>query len=142
MYIKNTKLSSVKFESKDIINVRSWNVNKTHGHANIFIRMLKIYDSSIVEPLSIIFYSCVNEIIFLDIWKKSNMCRFIKKVANKLQISIKDIRKINFQFFIWKYWRKQTTFSPSVWFPVKWFLCKLLMKNLTLWNSQCILRSV
>ena len=45
-------------------------MNKTHGHANIFIRMLKIYDSSIVEPLSIIFYSCVNEIIFLDIWKK------------------------------------------------------------------------
>ena len=93
MYIKNTKLSSVKFESKDIINVRSWNVNKTHGHANIFIRMLKIYDSSIVEPLSIILQLCewnniswyLEKIKYVPIHKKGG-----KQITDQYQRYSKD----------------------------------------------------
>ena len=52
-YTTNTKLSFIKFENKDIINVKeSLNVDKVHGHVNIFIRMLQICDTIIVEPLS------------------------------------------------------------------------------------------
>ena len=68
-------LNYFKFENKDIINiVRSFNVNKALGHDNIFIRMLRICDTSIVEPFSTIFNSCVNQSMFPDIWKKSNIC--------------------------------------------------------------------
>ena len=83
-YITNTKLSSVKFENKDIINIiRSLNVSKAHGHDNISIRMLKICDSAIVEPLSILFNNCLNQSIFPDIWKRSNICPIHKKVTRK-----------------------------------------------------------
>ena len=55
-YITSTKLSSIKFENKDIINIiRSLSVGKAHGHYNISIRMLKICDSAIVEPILIMF---------------------------------------------------------------------------------------
>ena len=79
-YVTNIKPSSVKFENKDISNIiRSIDVNKAHSHDNISIRMLKIYDSAIVESLTIIFNSCINQSMFLDIWKNSNICPIHKK---------------------------------------------------------------
>ena len=78
-YVTNTKLSSVKFENKHISNIiRSLDVSKVHSHDNVSIRMLKICDSAIVEPLTIIFESCINQSLFPDIWKKSNICPIIK----------------------------------------------------------------
>ena len=60
-YKTNTKLSLIKFMNKDIINIiRSLNEDKAHGYDNISIRMLKICDTAIVEPLSIIFNNCIN----------------------------------------------------------------------------------
>ena len=59
-YIANTKLSSIKFENKDIINIiTSSRVSMIvllidHGYYNISITMLKVCDSTIVEPLSTI----------------------------------------------------------------------------------------
>ena len=67
-YITGTKLSSIKVENKDFINlIRSLSVGKAHDHDNISIRILKIYDSAIVEPLSILFNNCLNQSIFPDI---------------------------------------------------------------------------
>ena len=41
--------------------------------------MLKICDIAIAEPLSIISISCINQSMFPDIWKKSNICPIHKK---------------------------------------------------------------
>ena len=41
--------------------------------------MLKICDSAIVEPLSILFNNCMNQIMFPDICKRSNICPIHKK---------------------------------------------------------------
>ena len=70
-YIKNTKLSSFNFENRDI--------GKVHGHDNISIRMLKICDSAIAEPLSILLNNCMNQSMFPDIWKRWNICPIHKK---------------------------------------------------------------
>ena len=79
-YKTNTKLSLLKFKNKDIINIiRSLNEDKTHGYDNISIRMLKICDTAIVEPLSIIFNNCINQSMFPDIWKRLNICPIHKK---------------------------------------------------------------
>ena len=83
-YVTN---SSVKSESTNISNItRSLDANKARGHDNILIGMLKICDSAIVEPLTIIFNSCINQSIFPDIWKKSNICP-IHKRGDKQTIS-------------------------------------------------------
>ena len=79
-YKTNTKLSLIKFMNKDIINIiRSLNEDKAHGYDNISIRMLKICDTAIVKPLSIIFNNCINQSMFPDIWKRSNICLIHKK---------------------------------------------------------------
>ena len=79
-YTTNTKLSLIKFQNKNIITIiRSLNEDKAHGHDNISIRMVKICDISIVEPLSIIFNNCINQSMFPNIWKKSNISPIHKK---------------------------------------------------------------
>ena len=79
-YKTNTKLSLIKFKNKKIINIiRSLNEDKAHGHDNISIRMLKICDTAIIEPLSIIFNNCINQSKFPNIWKRLNIFPIHKK---------------------------------------------------------------
>ena len=79
-YTTNTKLSLIEFENKYIINIiRSLNVDKDHGQDNISIRMLKICDTAIVEPFSIIFSYSINQSMFPDIWKNLNIYPIHKK---------------------------------------------------------------
>ena len=52
-YTTNTKLSSLKFENKDIINIIRSIIDNDHD--NISTRILKICDAATVKPFSIIF---------------------------------------------------------------------------------------
>ena len=82
-YITDSKLSSLQFEVKDIIKIlRSPNTNKAHGHDDISIRMLKIFDLAVIKPLFIIFRNCINHSMFPYFWKKSNICPIYKKVTS------------------------------------------------------------
>ena len=75
-----SRLSSINFEKEDILKIiRNLNVNKAHGHDNISIRMLKICDSVLVEPLSLIYNNCINSGVLPDIWKRSHIIPTYKK---------------------------------------------------------------
>ena len=79
-YISTAKLSSVNFNNVDILKIiKSLNVNKAHGHDDIYIRMIMLCGQSIVKPLSIILKNCTDNSIFRDIWKKSNIVPVHKK---------------------------------------------------------------
>ena len=73
---KNTRqsLSTVEFSAYDILKI-IWNLdpNKAHGHNMISIRLLKICDESICQPLGIIFRSCLENGKFPSQWKKTNV---------------------------------------------------------------------
>ena len=67
------RLNSISFEKEDILKrIRNLNVNKAHGHDDISIGMLKMCDSEVVEPLSLIYKNSIDSGIFADIWKRSN----------------------------------------------------------------------
>ena len=38
--------------------IKAPDINKTHGHHEVSIRMLKLFDKSIIKSLSIIFNNC------------------------------------------------------------------------------------
>ena len=51
-----SRLDSISFEKEDILKIiRNLNVKEVHGHDDISIQMLKICDSKVVEPLSLIY---------------------------------------------------------------------------------------
>ena len=78
--VSNVSLSSIQFDDQDILKIiRSLNYNKAHGYDDRSIRLLKICDSSIAKPLSIIFKNCLHTGTFPNNWKKSNVVPIHKK---------------------------------------------------------------
>ena len=73
-------ISAVDFEYQDILKIiRALDINKAHGYDNISIGMIKICDSIIAKPLSIIFCDSLNSGIFPDNCKRSNIVPVHKK---------------------------------------------------------------
>ena len=62
--------------------IRNLNVNKACGHDNVSIRILKICDSVLAEPLSLIYKNWISSGVFPDIWKRSCIISTYKKVIN------------------------------------------------------------
>ena len=83
LFKAQSRLSSVNFEKEDIRKmIRNLNVNKACGHDNVSIRILKICDSVLAEPLSLIYKTWISSGVFLDIWKRSCIIPTYKKVIN------------------------------------------------------------
>ena len=79
-YLTASSLESVAISGSDILKtIRSLDVNKAHGLNDISVRMMKICDASIVEPLKILFVNSVNRLCFLAGGKKLLWLLFIKK---------------------------------------------------------------
>ena len=76
---------SITFSQETILNVRALHSNKFSGWDGGSPRMIKICDSSIVNPLLIIFETCIREGIFPDMWKMSNVCPVHKKESKNLK---------------------------------------------------------
>ena len=97
-----SRLNSISFEKEDILKIiRNLNVNKANGHDDISIRMLKKYDSEVVEPISLIYKNRLDSGIFPDIWKRSHIIPKYKKMVNVL-LAI-TVMFLYYQFME-KYW--------------------------------------
>ena len=68
-------------------------VSKTHGSDDISIRMLKICDSVITEPLSIIFKNCIDCRVFPGTWKMPHIIPAHKKNDKR---SLNNYRPVSF----------------------------------------------
>ena len=64
--------------------MHSLNINKAHEYGDISIRLLKICDSTLVRPLSIIFKNCLQSRSFPNNRKKSNVVPIHKKGDKQL----------------------------------------------------------
>ena len=83
--VTNASLSSISLNDQDNLTIiHSLNINKARGYDDISIRLLKICDSSIVRPLSIIFKNCLQSRSFANNWKRSNVVPIHKKGNKQL----------------------------------------------------------
>ena len=85
-------LLSITFSREKILNIiRALDSNKSSGWDGVSPRMIKVYDSSIVNHLLIIFETCIREGIFPDMWKMSNVCPIHKKESKNLKENYRPI---------------------------------------------------
>ena len=59
--------------------IRNLNVHKAHGHDDIFLRMIKICNKSILKPLTILFKNSTKLSYYPALWKRSNIIPVHKK---------------------------------------------------------------
>ena len=70
----NETLSSLEIIASDIGKTMKYLfVNKTHGHNEISIRMLKLWESAISKLHYLILKNYLSSNIFLNVWKKANV---------------------------------------------------------------------
>ena len=75
-----SRFSLVTFSEDDIEKlIQNLDPNKTHGHDQVSIRMLKLHSNSICKPLKIIFNRCWEASTFPNDWKKGNVVPIFKK---------------------------------------------------------------
>ena len=55
-YMTEEHIQSITFSESDVIKIiRTLDVNKAHGHDNIFVRMIRLCTNSVTHPLTLIF---------------------------------------------------------------------------------------
>ena len=80
IFLTQSRLGSLDLNEGELLQiVRALNINNTHGHDDISIRMIKICDKSLLKPLILLFR---NSIKYPDIWQKSNIIPVHKKMRN------------------------------------------------------------
>ena len=85
-------LSSIEFSDDKIVDIiRALDPSKSSGFDLISPHMVKICDYTIVQPLRIIFESCLRHMIFPDKWKMSNVCPVHKKESKTLKENYRPI---------------------------------------------------
>ena len=73
-------LTSFDIKDDGILPItKNLNVDKAHGWDQLSIRMIKTCGDAITFPLKLIFKSMINEGVFPDDWKETNVVPFHKK---------------------------------------------------------------
>ena len=85
LFVTQAKLGSLDFTEGEILKIiRALTINKAHGNDDFSIRMIKICDKSILNPLLILFKNSLKLSYYPDIWKKSNIIPAHKKNDKQL----------------------------------------------------------
>ena len=121
--ITDQYLANIEFTKDDIKRIIcKLDPNKAHGHDMISIRMLKMSDDAIIEPLLKIFKNCLKCGIFPDDWKKGNIVPIFKKgdkqnIKNYRPVSLLPICRKIFERIIYdnmlKYFLDNNLISPK-----------------------------
>ena len=92
-YKTDTRLNHFEIHENDILSIiKSLNASKAHGWDKISSRMIKLCGKTIAIPLKLIFRSILEESVFPDDWKKSNVVPIHKRDSKNL---IKHYRPIS-----------------------------------------------
>ena len=76
----NNTLCDVMVDRVKVLSlIRSLDSNKAHGWDGMSAQLIKLCDSSLVEPLCVIFTKCLETGIYPSIWKKANVVPIHKK---------------------------------------------------------------
>ena len=86
-------LNDVLFHKSDLFDViKNLDPSKAHGWDEISIKMIKLGDTAIIDPLFVIFKNCIAKGIFPEIWKRANVIPIHKKSKKDL---LKNYRPIS-----------------------------------------------
>ena len=80
-------LRYVAIDREKILNIiRALDSNKAHGCDEVSIAIITICDSSIVEPLCMIYEECLQKEIYPSLWKRANDIPVHKKNSRQSKV--------------------------------------------------------
>ena len=83
---------SLEIDKEKVLRIiRALDSTKAHGCDDISISMIKMCDTSIVEPLCLIFENCLETGVYPSIWKKANVIPVHKKNSRQSKENYRPI---------------------------------------------------
>ena len=83
------RLQNLLIDREKVLRIiRALDSKKAHGCDDISISMIKMCDTSIVEPLCLIFEKCLETGVYPSIWKKLMLYLCTKRTADKIRKTI------------------------------------------------------
>ena len=83
---------SLEIDKEKVLRIiRALRLKKAHCCDDISISMIKMCDTSIVEPLCLIFEKCLEIGVYLSIWKKDNVIPVHKKNSRQSKENYRPI---------------------------------------------------
>ena len=68
IFLAQSRLVSLEFNEGELLQIiRALNINKAHGSDDIFIRMIKICDKSLLKPANVLFRNSIKSSCYPDI---------------------------------------------------------------------------
>ena len=91
-----SRLCSIDLNEDEILKIiRELNIHEVHGHDGISIRMIKICNKSLLQPLILLFHNSIKSSCYPDIWKRSNIVPVITVHKNSDKGLVKNYRPIS-----------------------------------------------
>ena len=88
----NSQLKDIAVNRDKVLKlIRTLDTKKAHGCDEISVSMIKICDSCIVEPLSMIFEKCLSTGLYPSSWKKANIIPIHKKQSRQSKKNYRPI---------------------------------------------------
>ena len=79
-YMTEERIHSIAFSESDVITIiRALDINKTHDHDNISVRMIKLCTNTVAHPLTLVFQNSMPAGTFATQWKRANIVSIHKK---------------------------------------------------------------
>ena len=82
----NNLLETIEIDADKVLKIiRSLDRDKAHGWDDMSVSIVKICDSSIVQPLCSSYETCMHTGVFPDNWKKTNVLPIHRKESMQLK---------------------------------------------------------
>ena len=89
-YMTEKRIHSITSSVSDVIKLKKGlDVNKTHGHDNIYIRIVKLFANSIAHPLTFIFRNSLAAVTFAIQW--TNIVPIHKKNDKQIESNYRPV---------------------------------------------------
>ena len=83
VFLRESRTCSFYFNENEILKIiRDLNIHKAHGHNDIYIRMIKICDKSLLKLLILLFHNLIKSSCSLTYGKDLISYLLIKRVTN------------------------------------------------------------
>ena len=88
----NNQIKDITVSREKVLKlIRTLDTKKAHGCDEISVSMIKICDSSIVDPLCMIFEKCLSTGLYPSSWKKANIIPIHKKESKQSKKNYRPI---------------------------------------------------
>lgn len=132
-FVTNARIATVNFKEENIRKVlQPLDSNKAHGFEEVSAHIIIMHDTALFKYFATVFKIWIKCCTFPDIWKKSNIYRFIRKTTKTWYATISLFPCYQYLLRLWEtnFWiflHIYNGWKLFIWSPIKFLVMILIV---------------